>query len=126
MVISVAQHRDTQETLAVLDRLDLDTEKPSEEEMARKFGFEENYLRGRLSWWQRRKPHLWALFDEPSSSSTARVNFNFAIYPLALNYRSSGTVPRALKYANTAKERNVRTYSRRKCHRIVLYTPPLL
>jgi hypothetical protein len=29
------QHRDTQETLAVLDRLDLDTDKPSDEEIAK-------------------------------------------------------------------------------------------
>ena len=40
------QHRDTQETLAVLDRLDLDTEKPSEEDLAKKFGYEEDYLKG--------------------------------------------------------------------------------
>lgn len=67
------QHRDTQETLAVLDRLDLDTEKPSDEEMARKFGFEEDYFSGTLSWWQRLKPQLWSLFDEPYSSNTAKV-----------------------------------------------------
>lgn len=70
------QHRDTQETLAVLDRLDLDTEKPSDEEMARKFGFEDAFLRGRLSWWQRKKPYLWALFDEPYSSNAAKVRNN--------------------------------------------------
>lgn len=71
--MTYTQHRDTQETLAVLDRLDLDTEKPSDEEMARKFGFEEAYLRGRLSWWQRKKPYLWALFDEPYSSFAAKI-----------------------------------------------------
>ena len=42
-----AQHRDTQETLAVLDRLDLDTERPSEEELAKKFGYEDDYLKGK-------------------------------------------------------------------------------
>jgi potassium voltage-gated channel Shaw-related subfamily C protein len=57
----------------VLDRLDLDTEKPSDEEMARKFGFEDAFLRGRLSWWQQKKPYLWALFDEPYSSNAAKV-----------------------------------------------------
>jgi len=59
--------------LAVLDRLDLDTEKPSDEEMARKFGFEEDYFQGTLSWWQRSKPKLWSLFDEPYSSNAAKV-----------------------------------------------------
>ncbi|CAB0008035.1 unnamed protein product, partial [Nesidiocoris tenuis] len=65
-------HRDTQETLAVLDRLDLDSEKPSDEELARKFGFEEDYFRGTVSWWQRLKPQLWSLFDEPYSSNAAK------------------------------------------------------
>lgn len=69
----IFQHRDTQETLAVLDRLDLDTEKPSEEELAHKFGFEEDYYKGTLSWWQEMKPRIWSLFDEPYSSNAAKV-----------------------------------------------------
>ena len=40
------QHRNTQETLAVLDRLDLDTDKPSEEEVANRFGYEDDYYSG--------------------------------------------------------------------------------
>ncbi|CAG9856485.1 unnamed protein product [Phyllotreta striolata] len=71
--MTYTQHRDTQETLAVLDRLDLDTEKPSDEEIARKFGFEEDYFRGTLSWWQLIKPKIWSLFDEPYSSTAAKV-----------------------------------------------------
>lgn len=67
------QHRDTQETLAVLDRLDLDTEKPTDEEVARKFGFEEDYMKGTVSWWQHLKPQMWSLFDEPYSSNAAKV-----------------------------------------------------
>ena len=30
----------------MLDRLDLDTEKPSEEELAKKFGYEEDFFKG--------------------------------------------------------------------------------
>ncbi|KAM7353348.1 potassium voltage-gated channel shaker cognate w isoform 1-T1 [Cochliomyia hominivorax] len=71
--MTYTQHRDTQETLAVLDRLDLDTEKPSEEELARKFGFEEDYYKGTLSWWQEIKPRIWSLFDEPYSSNAAKI-----------------------------------------------------
>lgn len=70
------QHRDTQETLAVLERLDLDTEKPSEEELARKFGYEEAYAKGKVNWWQALKPKIWALFDEPYSSYAAKVRGN--------------------------------------------------
>ena len=36
-------HRDTQTTLAILDKLDIETEKPTEEQVARKFGYEEAY-----------------------------------------------------------------------------------
>lgn len=70
------QHRDTQETLTVLDRLDLDTEKPTEEELARKFGFEEAYYEGTLTWWQKLKPQMWSLFDEPYSSVAAKVSIH--------------------------------------------------
>lgn len=73
------QHRDTQETLAVLERLDLDTEKPTDEELARKFGFEEDYMRGTVSWWQQMKPQIWSLFDEPYSSNSAKVSKFFHI-----------------------------------------------
>ena len=41
------QHRNTQETLAVLDRLDLDTDKPSDEELAKRFGYEDDYYSGK-------------------------------------------------------------------------------
>ncbi|OQR76001.1 potassium voltage-gated channel protein Shaw-like [Tropilaelaps mercedesae] len=71
--MTYTQHRDAQETLAVLDRLDLDTDKPSDEEIARKFGFEEDYYAGRITWWQKTKPKIWSLFDEPYSSTAAKV-----------------------------------------------------
>lgn len=51
----------------------MDTEKPSDEEVARKFGFEEDYYKGTLSWWQTMKPKIWSLFDEPYSSTAAKV-----------------------------------------------------
>jgi potassium voltage-gated channel Shaw-related subfamily C protein 1 len=76
------QHRNTQETLAVLDRLDLDTDKPSEEEIARKFGFEEAYVKGSVTWWQQMKPQIWSLFDEPYSSNAAKVSHIEMIYYL--------------------------------------------
>ena len=58
----------------MLDRLDLDAEKPSAEETAKKFGFEEDYFAGDLSWWQKTKPKIWSMFDEPYSSSAAKVS----------------------------------------------------
>lgn len=64
-------HRDTQQTLAILDTLDMD--KLSEEELARKFGWEEDYNKNNLNCWQKLKPKLWLLFDEPYSSLAAKV-----------------------------------------------------
>lgn len=66
-------HRDTQATLAILDKLDIETENPTEEEVARKFGWEEDYLADELSLWQRVKPKIFSLFDEPHSSTCARI-----------------------------------------------------
>nr|CAD7202110.1 unnamed protein product [Timema douglasi] len=66
-------HRDTQATLAILDKLDIDSEKPSEEEIARMFGYEDDYVAGTLSTWQRLKPRIWSLFDEPYSCMGAKV-----------------------------------------------------
>ena len=56
--MTYTQHRDTQETLTVLDTLDLDTEKPSDEEIAKRFGYEDDYFNGTVSWWQRTKPKV--------------------------------------------------------------------
>ena len=33
----------------MLDRLDLDTDKPSEEELAKRFGYEDDYYSGKVS-----------------------------------------------------------------------------
>lgn len=65
-------HRDTQATLAILDKLDIEGEKLSDEEIARLFGYEEEYSRGTLTKWQKLRPRIWALFDEPYSSAAAK------------------------------------------------------
>ena len=67
-------HRDTQETLATLDRLDLDTDQPTEEELLKKFGLDDDdCMLDEASCWRRIKPKIWALFDEPYSSTPAKV-----------------------------------------------------
>ncbi len=57
----------------MIESLDIDTEAPTAEETAQRFGWEDDYYSDRLTWWQNTKPRLWALFDEPFSSSAARV-----------------------------------------------------
>ena len=75
MNFELVEHRDTQETLTVLDRLDLDAEKPTLEETAKKFGYEDDYFAGQLNWWQKIKPRIWYIFDEPYSSAAAKVRY---------------------------------------------------
>jgi potassium voltage-gated channel Shaw-related subfamily C member 1 len=72
---SIKNFRDTQETLAVIESLDLDSDPPTQEEIAKKFGWEDDFYSGSLSTWQKLKPKIWALFDEPWSSKYARVGF---------------------------------------------------
>lgn len=67
-------HRDTQQTLAILDTLDVDSSGMSQEEVAKKFGFEDSYHRGQMSMWQVWKPKIWLMFDEPYSSNAAKVS----------------------------------------------------
>ncbi|KAL5015444.1 hypothetical protein ScPMuIL_009714 [Solemya velum] len=71
--MTYTQHRDTQDVLGILDRLDLDTDKPTEEDIMKKFGWEEEYMAGELNCWQRIQPRIWALFDEPYSSTSAKI-----------------------------------------------------
>lgn len=67
--------RGTQETLALIESLDLDSADtpPSQEEVAKKFGWEDELRAGRLTRWHQLKPGVWSLFDEPWSSRKARV-----------------------------------------------------
>lgn len=69
------KHRDTEETLATLERLALDDEKTSSEELARMFGLDEDpdWQEGTLPWYKRVKPIIWQMFNEPNSSKTAKV-----------------------------------------------------
>uniref|UniRef100_A0AC35G386 BTB domain-containing protein n=2 Tax=Panagrolaimus sp. PS1159 TaxID=55785 RepID=A0AC35G386_9BILA len=63
--MTYTSHRDTQETLQVIENLDLDSDPPTQEEIAKKFGWEDDFFSGSLSRWQKLKPIVWAVFDEP-------------------------------------------------------------
>ncbi len=81
--------RDTQDVLVGLDRLDLDAEPITEEEIPHKFGWDfdptirhknmsvQEYMKT-LPWFKRIQPRIWQLFEEPYSSSAAKVrSFNY-------------------------------------------------
>ena len=71
--MTYTRHRDTRETLQILDRLDLDSDKPTEEEIMAKFGFDEQFRTAQLTCWQRVRPKIWLLFEEPNSTLAAKV-----------------------------------------------------
>lgn len=66
-------HRNTEEVLAILDKLDIDTDQKSEEEIMKNFNLENEYRDGTLNAWQRIRPKIWTMFDEPYSSNFAKV-----------------------------------------------------
>lgn len=83
-MFSSAKFRDTQDVLVGLDRLDLDAEPITEEEIPHKFGWDydstirhknmslQEYMKT-LPWFKRVQPRVWQLFEEPYSSSAAKV-----------------------------------------------------
>ncbi|EJD73993.1 potassium voltage-gated channel subfamily C member 1 [Loa loa] len=74
--MTYTQHRDTQEVLTALDKLDIDFDESrlkDPEEVYRRFGWEDDYHNHSLSKWQKLKPKIWHLFDEPYSSNGAKV-----------------------------------------------------
>ncbi|KAK2705403.1 potassium voltage-gated channel protein Shaw-like [Artemia franciscana] len=81
-------HRDTQNTLAILDKLDIDSEKPTDEEIARKFGYEEEFVAGNLTTWQHIKPRIWSLFDEPGSSAGAKAISTISVFFICVSVLS--------------------------------------
>ncbi|KHJ95663.1 K+ channel tetramerization domain protein [Oesophagostomum dentatum] len=75
--------KDTQETLAVLDRMDVDREDDPqlrEQDTMKKFGWEEDYFQGKRTKWMYYKPRIWALFDEPYSSRSAKIIAGISVW----------------------------------------------
>lgn len=74
--MTYTKYRSTQETLQVLDSLELDTVRSTTDDIIRKFGWENDFdliTRGYLSKRKRLMGILWQLFEEPRSSVTAKV-----------------------------------------------------
>jgi len=81
------KHRDTEETLATLESLALDEDATPKEELARKFGFDEDprWLKGTLPWYRKIQPVIWQFFDEPRSSITAKIVSRISIFFITLS-----------------------------------------
>ncbi|CAB3400682.1 unnamed protein product [Caenorhabditis bovis] len=75
--------KDTQETLAVLDRMDVDREEDPqlrEQDTMKKFGWEEDFFQGKRTRWMYFKPRIWSLFDEPYSSKYAKLIAGISVF----------------------------------------------
>ncbi|THD24993.1 Potassium voltage-gated channel protein Shaw [Fasciola hepatica] len=65
-------HRDTQATLQILDKYEMDTDDHLPEDLYKRFGLEEEYACNDLTTWQRYRPQVWAMFEMPHSSTGAK------------------------------------------------------
>lgn len=83
-------YRDTQETLAILDRLDtnVDLDNVNDEFLANKFGYGDQYYDNKLNFWQKVKPKIWLLFDEPYSSNLAKLIAIISVFFIFLSTAS--------------------------------------
>ena len=75
--MTYTKHRSTQETLQVLDSLELDTIRSTTDDIIKKFGWEDDFdliTQGHLSKRKRWMTIVWQLFEEPRSSTAAKVS----------------------------------------------------
>jgi len=70
--------------LAILDKFDVEGKKLSDEEIARIFGFEDEYRKGTLTRWQRLRSRIWVLF-EPYSSAEAKCIACVSVFFICLS-----------------------------------------
>ncbi|CAF1070913.1 unnamed protein product [Rotaria sp. Silwood1] len=74
--MTYTKHRSTQETLQVLDSLELDTVRSTPDDIIKKFGWENDHnliSTGQLSVRKRLISIIWQLFEEPRSSLMAKI-----------------------------------------------------
>ncbi len=75
--MTYTKHRSTQETLQILDSLELDTVRSTPDDIIKKFGWEDDFdliTKGHLPKRKLLMSIIWQLFEEPRSSITAKVN----------------------------------------------------
>ncbi|RTG88290.1 uncharacterized protein DC041_0003102 [Schistosoma bovis] len=70
-------HRDTQATLQILDKVDMDNDDYTPETLYKRFGLEDEYTCNELNTWQKYRPKVWALFELPHSSIGAKVSSSY-------------------------------------------------
>ena len=74
--MTYTQYRNTQETLQILDDIEVDPDGSSEDRYI-KFGLEDKFRSNTLNWWHKVKVRTWTMFEEPYSSTSAKVRILF-------------------------------------------------
>ncbi len=89
--MTYTKHRTSGQTLAVLDRLNIDVQKTSAQDLAIRFGIDHhpNYRTGDLPFFVRMKPIVWQMFEEPRSSDAA---FAIAVIQISMIVISVATL----------------------------------
>jgi potassium voltage-gated channel Shaw-related subfamily C protein 1 len=71
------KHRTTEDTLSTLDRLNIDVDRTSKEDLEIKFGLQDISY-NRFKFIKQLQPIIWQLFEEPRSSKPANVSIIYA------------------------------------------------
>ncbi|CAF4936987.1 unnamed protein product [Rotaria sp. Silwood1] len=74
--MTYTKHRSTQETLQTLDSLELETVRSTTNDLIKKFDWENDFhliTSGHLPIYKRIRMIIWQLFEEPRSSTTAKI-----------------------------------------------------
>lgn len=81
------KHRQTEETLSTLDRLNIDVDKTTKHDLMIKFGLDEHsvFRDSRFEFFNRIKPVIWQLFEEPKSSIPATIIASIQIAMIVLS-----------------------------------------
>ena len=86
-----------------------------------RFGFEDEYYDGSVSWWQHTKPRIWSAFDEPYSSNFAKVIILFNN-----EYVLKGQLSSQLKQKNNKRGQIAQIYLRLQLpHQLVTHLDDL-
>ncbi|KAL3314713.1 hypothetical protein Ciccas_006665 [Cichlidogyrus casuarinus] len=86
-------HRNTKETLQLLDKVELDAEDFMHENLYKQFGLEQEYSCNDMTLWQRFRPKIWAMLEVQGSSFSARVSpFISNQYSSFANYTQSSSL----------------------------------
>lgn len=81
------KHRQTEETLSTLDRLNIDVDKTTKHDLMIKFGLDEHtmFRNRQIEYFNRLKPVIWQLFEEPKSSIPATIIASIQIAMIVLS-----------------------------------------